>query len=167
TDAPAGLRDVRIERGGLSPAISGGAPATWDGKGWTAVLDVNGTPDPDGFWIKAKGADGRPWWLRGIYALWPTASPRTARIEEWAWFSISAAHAYEPGIAIVSTATITDLPPGTRGIRAAFSVEPVSMPLRQSVLMTLVLPAGLEREHVSVYRRDGPGRAWDWMEAAW
>ena len=165
TGAPAGLRDVRIERGGSRPEQGGGAPATWDGAGWSAVLDVNGTPDPDGYWIKGRSAAGAAWWHRGDYALWPTASPMTARVEDWALFNIDAEHAYESGIAMVRTALITELAPGAVGIRAALCVEPADLPLRAPVPVTLALPPGLSPVHTGLCRRDGPGDAWDWTEA--
>jgi hypothetical protein len=167
TGAPGGLRNVRFERGGTRPEAGIGTPATWDGGGWTAVLDLNGTPDPEGFWLKGTGADHRAWWHRGTYALWPTSSPMVARIEDWAWFDIDAAHAYEPGVAMVRTALITGLAPGAHGVRAACSIEPADMPLRKPVPVTLVLPAGVDPAHTSICRRDADGGEWDWTEAAW
>jgi hypothetical protein len=167
TGAPGGLRSVRFERGGTRPESSIATPACWDGGGWTAVLDVNGTPDPEGFWIKGTGADHRAWWQRGTYAVWPTASPMVARVEDWAWFDIDAAHAYEPGIAMVRSEPITGLPPGAHGVRAACCIEPADMPLRKPVPVTLVLPAGVDPAHTSVCRRDADGGEWEWSDAAW
>ena len=167
TGAPGGLSGVRFERGGSRPDQALSAPATWDGRGWCAVLDVNGTPDPDGFWIKGRGADGRAWWHRGNYALWPSASPMVARIEDWAWFNVDAASAYEPGVVMVRPALITGLAAGASGVRAALSVEPPELPLRKSVSITLVLPAGLSPSHTGMYRRDAADDAWDWEDARW
>jgi hypothetical protein len=167
TGVPRGLRALRIERGGTAPQLAGHTAATWDGAGWAAVLDLNGTPDEDGFWIKGRLPSGREWWHRGAYALWPTASPLSARVEEWGWVTIDAAHAYETGVAMVRSALITDLAPGTSGIRAAFEVDPADMPLREPVPVTLALPPGLDPAHTGMYRRAGPGEAWEWADAAW
>jgi hypothetical protein len=167
TGTPGGMRDVRFERGSARPESSVGTPATWDGRGWSAVLDVSGTPDPDGFWLKGTGADGRASWHRGTYALWPTASPMVASVEDWAWFTIDAAHAYEPGVAMVRTAPITGLPAGAHGVRAAWCIEPAGMPLRKPVPVTLMLPAGVDPAHFGVYRRDADGDDWEWAGADW
>jgi hypothetical protein len=164
--APPGIRSVRIERGRTSPPAPG-AWATWDGSGWSAVLDVNGVPDGDGFWIKARGADGKAWWQRGPYAMWPTSSPMVTRIEDWAWFSVDADAAYESGIAVVRSTTIEGLPPGAAGIRAAADVQPCSMPLKKAVTFTMVLPPGLAPEKVGLCRRDDGLGEWEWNDATW
>jgi hypothetical protein len=164
THTPPGLAGVRIERG-ASNFGDKGARATWDGAGWTAVLDVNGTPDPDGFWIKARAVDGKAWWHRGAYALWPTASPMTTRVEDWAWFNVDVPSAYESGVAMVRTAHVTDLPAGATGLRASVVAEPATMPLRKPVAMTLVLPQGVSARHVGIARRDDEDDEWDWNDA--
>jgi hypothetical protein len=164
TGAPGGLRSVRIERGGTVPAISGGMPATWDGHGWVAVLDVGGLPDPDGFWIKGTGADGRAWWERGVYALWPTASAMTIRIEDWAWLLVPETHTYESGVAMVRSAPVGAVGEGAAGIRAALEVQPVQLPLKRPVTVTLRLPAGLAFERTSLYRRDSDRDEWEWAD---
>jgi hypothetical protein len=163
--APGGLKHVRFERGGNRPESAIGTHATWDGKSWSAVLDVNGTPDPEGFWFKGTLADGKAFWHRGDYALWPTASPMLASIEDWASFTIDAAHAYEPGIVMVRTEPIGGLPAGASGVRAACSIEPADMPLKKPVPLTLELPAGMSPDRVGICRRDGDGDSWDWEGA--
>jgi hypothetical protein len=163
--APGGLRNVRFERGGNRPESAIGTHATWDGKSWSAVLDVNGTPDPEGYWFKGTLADGKAFWHRGDYALWPTASPMLASIEDWASFTIDAAHAYEPGIVMVRTEPIGGLPAGASGVRAACSIEPADMPLKKPVPLTLELPAGMSPDRVGICRRDGDGDSWDWEGA--
>jgi len=173
THTPPGLAGVRIERGG-SNANAMGASATWDGgthpkdgSGWTAVLDVNGTPDTDGFWIKGRATDGKPWWHRGAYALWPTSTPMVTRIEDWAWFDIDPQSAYESGVTMVRTAHVDALPVGATAVRASFVAEPASMPLRKAVAVTMVLPAGLSPAHTGIARRDGETDEWDWSDARW
>ena len=164
THTPPGLAGVRIERG-ASNFGEKGAWATWDGAGWTAVLDVNGTPDPDGFWIKARAIDGKAWWHRGAYALWPTATQMTTRVEDWAWFNVDVPSAYEVGVAMVRTAHVKDLPIGATGVRASVVVEPATMPLRKPIAVTLVLPHGLSSRHVGMARRDDEDAEWDWNDA--
>ena len=164
THTPPGLAGVRIERGG-SNANATAAMASWDGSGWTAILDVNGLPDTDGFWIKARTPDGKSWWHRGAYALWPTASPMTTRVEDWAWFSVDEKSAYEPGVAMVRTAHVDGLPAGASSLRASLVAEPATMPLRKPIAVTLVLPAGLSPEHVGIARRDGDKDDWEWNDA--
>jgi len=166
THTPPGLAGVRIERGG-SNANANGASASWDGSGWSAVLDVNGTPDTDGFWIKGRALDGKPWWHRGAYAIWPTGSPMVARIEDWAWFDVDAPSAYESGVTMVRTAHVEGLPAGATGVRASFVAEPATMPLRKPIAVTLVLPAGLSPAHTGIARRDGEGDEWEWNDARW
>jgi len=166
THTPPGLAGVRIERGG-SNANASGASATWDGAAWTAVLDVNGLPDTDGFWIKGRGLDGKPWWHRGAYALWPTSSPMTTRIEDWAWFDVDVQSAYEPGVTMVRPAHVEGLPAGAVGVRASFVAEPATMPLRKPVAVTLVLPAGLSPAHTGIARRDRESDDWEWNDAKW
>lgn len=166
THTPPGLAGVRIERGG-SNTNAKGAWATWDGGGWTAVLDVNGTPDPDGFWIKGRGTDGKAWWHRGAFALWPTATPMVTKIEDWAWFDIDAPSAYESGVSMVRTAHVDGLPAGATGLRASVVIEPATMPLRKPVGITLVLPAGLSPAHTGIARRDNEADEWEWNDARW
>jgi len=167
TNTPPGLRDVHIERGGQRPELSLGSPATWDGAGWTAVLDCSSVPEPDGFWFKAQAASGKAWWQRGSYAMWPTGSDLTSRVEDWAWFDIDPGAAYEPGVAMVRTVPITGVPAGGTGIRATVSVQPVDLPVKRAVQMTLILPAGLRPAHTAIYRRDGPGDNWEFVGAEW
>ena len=166
THTPAGLAGVRIERGTSNPNATA-AWATWDGAGWTAVLDVNGTPDPDGFWIKARTPDGRAWWHRGAYALWPTATPMVTRIEDWAWFDVDVPSAYESGVTMVRTAHVEGLPAGATGVRASFIAEPATLPLRKPVTVTMVLPAGHSPAHTGIARRDGEAGEWEWNDARW
>ena len=163
-NAPPGLRRVRIERGGQ---VVDGASATWDGKRWTAVLFINGLPDPDGYWIKGTLPDGKAWWHRGAYALWPTASPMVTKVEDWAAFMVDPDMAYEPGVVMVRTTPITGVQGGGAGIRAAVDAQPADLPLRGPVTMTLKLPAGLPREHTGLCRRDGDGDSWQWTDAIW
>jgi hypothetical protein len=166
THTPPGLAGVRIERG-ASNFQDKGAWATWDGAGWTAVLDVNGTPDPDGFWIKGRATDGKAWWHRGAYALWPTATPMVTRVEDWAWFDVDVPSAYESGVTMVRTAHVDGLPAGASGVRASFVAEPATMPLRKPVTITLVLPPGLSPAHTGIARRDRETDEWDWYDAHW
>lgn len=165
THAPQGLRGVRIERGGPQAETSGGLPATWDGKRWSAVLYVNGTPDPDGFWIKGKLPDGKAWWHRGAYALWPSGTDMVTRVEDWAWFVVDPSHGYEPGVVMVRSMPITGVQGGGRGIRATLEVQPAELPLRQPVLVTLKLPAGLPSDRTGLCRRDGERDGWEWTDA--
>lgn len=164
-NAPSGLRDVRIERGGTPGGVSDALPATWDGRRWSAVLFVNGTPDPDGYWIKGKLPDGKAWWHRGAFALWPTASPMTTQLEDWAWFTLDAPAAYEPGVVMVRPTAIEGIQGGGEGIRAAFEAQPANLPLRKAITVTLKLPAGLKAERTGLCRRDGPGDGWEWTDA--
>jgi hypothetical protein len=158
---------VRFERGGPRADLTPGAAATWDGAAWSAVLDVSSTPDPEGYWIKGRLANGRAWWHRGAYALWPTASSLVARVEDWAWFGIDAGHAYESGVMMVRPEPISGVASGASGIRAALCVEPATLPLREPVLVTMVLPPGLSPARTALYRRDRSGEVWEWQDAQW
>jgi hypothetical protein len=166
THTPPGLEGVRFERA-TANASALSAWGTWDGSGWTAVVDVNGTPDPDGFWIKGRTPDGKAWWHRGAYALFPTSSPMMTRVEDWAWFDVDVPNAYERGVCMVRTAHVEGLPAGATGLRASVVAEPATMPLRKPIAMNLVLPAGLSPLHTSIARRDGEGDEWEWTDAKW
>ena len=166
TGTPPGLTAVRIERG-ASQAASLGAWATWDGSGYSAVLFDNGTPDADGYWIKARGADGRSWWNRGTYELWPTMSQMVARVEDWATFVIDESAGYEMGVAMVRPVPITGLPAGAVGERAAVDVQPCGLPLKKAIEMVMVQPPGLPHDRVGMCRRDDEGAEWEWSEARW
>jgi hypothetical protein len=166
THTPPGLAGVRFERGGTNAGATG-AWASWDGSGWTAVLDVNGLPDSDGYWIKGRTPDGKQWWHRGAFALWPTSSPMTTHVEDWAWFDVDATSAYEAGVTMVSTAHVEGLPAGATGVRASFIAQPASMPLRKPVAVTMALPAGISPAHIGIARRDNEHDDWEWNDAKW
>ncbi|MCE9626343.1 MAG: M23 family metallopeptidase, partial [Candidatus Eisenbacteria bacterium] len=165
TGAPDGLRNVRIERGGTRPETSTSVPASWDGRGWSAVLYMNGVPDPDGLWIKGKLADGKAWWHRGSYSLWPTGSAMITKLDDWAWLQIGPDQAYEQGVVMVRSAPIDAVAPGASGIRAALEVQPADLPVRKPVWVTLKLPPGVSAARTGIGQRDHEGRGWDWNDA--
>ncbi|MCE9627269.1 MAG: hypothetical protein K8R56_05050, partial [Candidatus Eisenbacteria bacterium] len=165
TGAPDGLRNVRIERGGTRPETSTSVPASWDGRGWSAVLFMNGVPDPDGLWIKGKLADGKAWWHRGSYALWPTSSAMVTKLEDWAWLQIGPEQAYEQSVVMVRSAPIDAVASGASGIRAALEVQPADLPVRKPVWVTLKLPPGVSAARTGIGQRDHEGQGWDWNDA--
>ncbi len=165
--APPGLRDVRMERGVLHGLASDSALATWDGRGWTAVMDLSNTPDPDGLWIKGRRTDGTAWWQRGSFALWPTGNTLEIRVEDWASARIEPGRMYETGVVVARSASLTSLPAGALGVGGAVELQPVSPPLARSVPVMLEVPAGLSRDRLGVYRRDQEGDTWDWADADW
>lgn len=165
--APAGLRDVRFERGVARGLASDSALATWDGRAWSAILDLSNTPDPEGLWIKGARADRTAWWQRGSFALWPTGSPLPMRLEDWAGTRIERDRVYEPGVIVARTTSITGAPAGARGVRAAVELLPVSPPLQKPIPLMLAPPADLPREKLGVYHRDRDTDAWDWIDADW
>jgi len=166
TGVPRGVTGVHLDRGNTAPE-GGEAAATWDGAGWCAVLNLNGMPDDDGLWIKARGADGKAWWNRGAYTLWPTASLLVAHLEDWGWFDVDPGSAYEPGAAMVRSTLIDGLPPGATGVRAAMDAQPASTPLKKAIDVTLVLPPGLPHDRTGMCRRDDAGAEWEWNDARW
>jgi hypothetical protein len=165
--APAGLRDVRIERGRARSVPEDAAVATWDGAAWSAVLHLGGTPDADGFWIKSTSSDGRPWWSRGAFALWPSGTALVARLEDWASLEVEAGAIYEPGVTMLRSVPLTGVTSGAAGLRAGLEVQPRDLPLRTPVRLALALAPGQAPAGVGLYRRDGPGRDWSWLEAEW
>lgn len=165
TGAPDGLRGVRFERGGTRPETSGSVAASWDGRGWSAVLDMNGLPDPDGLWIKGRLPDGKAWWHRGSYALWPSGTAMITKLEDWAWLQIGPDQAYESGVVMVRSAPIDRLTPGASGVRAALEVQPADLPVRKPVWVTLQLPPGVPAERTGIAQRDHEGEGWDWNDA--
>ena len=165
--APAGLREVRIERGAARGSSEDTARATWDGHAWNAVLHVNGTPDPDGLWLKATGPDGKTWWHRGPHALWPTNSELIGHVEDWAAFGVLPGSTYEDGVVMSRGTPLTDVPPGAAGIRATLELLPVMPPLREPAIIVLSLPQGVDRDRVGVMHRDGEGETWEWTDARW
>jgi hypothetical protein len=76
---------------------------------------MNGTPDPDGLWIKATGPDGKAWWHRGPHALWPTNSELIGHVEDWAAFGVLPGSTYEDGVVLSRGTPLTDVPPGAAG----------------------------------------------------
>jgi hypothetical protein len=165
--APPGLRDVVLERGVPRGLASDSARATWDGRGWSAVMDLSNTPDPEGLWIKGTRTDGTAWWQRGSFAFWPTGTSLPVRIEDWASVRVEPGRAYESGVLVARTASLSNLPAGAPGVGGVVELQPVSPPLSHSVPVTLTPPAGLSRDRLGVYRRDRDGEAWDWADADW
>ncbi len=163
--APDGLRKVRFERGGTHPETSGSVSASWDGRGWSAVLEMNGVPDPDGLWIKGVLPDGKAWWHRGSYALWPTSSVMVTKLEDWAWLQISPEQAYESNVIMIRSAPIDHLPEGASAIRAALEVQPADLPVRKPVWVTLKMPPGLPYARTGIGQRDQAGQGWSWNDA--
>lgn len=164
TGTPPGLHAVRIERGGSAPENSGGVDASWDGQSWSAVLNITGTPDPDGLWIKGRLADGKAWWHRGGWALWATGTPFVIKHEDWAWCTFQPEQVYTNDVVMVRTVPIAGLVPGVTPVRAAFEVLPAAMPVRQPITIWLRLLPGMPHERLGVYRRDGDGDAWEWAD---
>jgi len=165
---PGGLRDARIERGRTRGVPEDAAVATWDGRAWSAVLLVSGTPDPDGFWFKAKDAAGKDVWNRGAFALWPTNSSLASRVDDWASLIVEPGAPYEgAGVAAVRPVPLGRVPAGAEGLRAAVEVLPVSPPLREAAKLSIELPEGVSAERVRVCRRDGDADDWDWLDAAY
>ena len=165
--APAGLHDVRIERGAARPLPEDVAIATWDGAAWCAVLNVSGIPDPEGLWIKGRRADSTVWWHRGTYALWPMGTQLPVRVEDWATARIERDRVYESGVVMVRTVPLTGLAAGAAGVRAALELAPATPPLRGPAEVTLSLPADHPRDRMGVYRRDGDAGRWEWADAEW
>ncbi len=167
TVAPAGLHDVRIERARARGVPAAGAVATWDGAGWCAVLDASGAPDAEGFWIRGVNASGEAWSSRGTFELQPTGTALPGRIGDWATFALEPAAVFEPGVVLARATPLDGLPAGTHGARAALELAPVHLPLAAPMKLALAPPAGLAPARVGVFRRDGPGRAWGWIESTW
>jgi hypothetical protein len=167
TRAPAALRDVRIERGAPRGLASDSALATWDGRAWSAVLDLSNTPDPDGLTIRGTRADGTAWWQRGSFALWPSGTGLPVRVEDWAEAKVELERVYDAGVLVARPTSHTGLPAGATGVRATFELLPVSPPLRGAVPVTLAVPRDLAREKLGVYHRDREGEAWEWTDADW
>ena len=165
--APPGLRDVRFERGVARGLASDSARATWDGRGWSAVMDLSNTPDPDGLWVKGTRTDGTAWWQRGSFALWPTGTTLAIRIEDWAGVRVEPGRAYEAGVLVARTASLSNLPIAAPGVGGAIELQPVSPPLARPVPVMLAPPADLSRDRLGVYRRDRDGESWEWADAEW
>ena len=125
---PPGLREVHFERGGTTPETGGSVTASWDGEGWSATLYMNGTPDPDGLWIKGRLPDGKAWWHRGAWSLWAAGSSFTIKQDEWAWCAILPDQVYESGVVLVRARPITGTEPGASPVRAAFELLPADLP---------------------------------------
>ncbi len=164
TGTPPGLRAVRIERGGTAPENSGGVDASWDGASWSAVLNMTGTPDPDGLWIKGRLADGKAWWHRGAWSLWATGTPFVIKHDEWAWTSLPPEQVLENDVVMTRLTPIGGLAPGAVGVRAAFEIQPAAMPVRRPVTLWLRLPVGMARDRLGMFRRDGEGDRWEWAD---
>jgi hypothetical protein len=167
TGVPAPLRDVRIERSRARGVPGDTATATWDGTGWCAVLHAGGVPDNEGFWFRGTTAAGAAWSNRGGFELWPAGTTLLSRVEDWATFALEPASTFEPGVALARVRPLTGVPPGAHGVRAALEVLPVHLPLAGRAKLSLALPAGLPRERVGVYRRDGAASRWSWIESEW
>jgi hypothetical protein len=161
---PPGLRAVRIERGGSVPETSGGVDASWDGESWSAVLNMTGTPDPDGLWIKGRLADGKAWWHRGAWSLWATGTSFMIKQDEWAWCAMLPEQVLENDVVMVRTLPIGGLAAGASPVRAAFEILPATMPVRKPITIWLRLPAGMSRDRLGMYRRDDSGDAWEWAD---
>ena len=161
---PPGLREVHFERGGTTPETGGSMTASWDGEGWSATLYMNGTPDPDGLWIKGRLPDGKAWWHRGAWSLWAAGSSFTIKQDEWAWCAILPDQVYESGVVLVRARPITGTEPGASPVRAAFELLPADLPVLKPVTVHLRIPAGVSLEHLQMYRRDREGTDWEWAD---
>lgn len=162
---PAGLRDVRFERAG--PAADLGAPvrASRDGADWVAILHANGLPDTEGLWVKGTLPNGRAWWHRASWGLWPIGSAMVARLDDGATLASPPGSEWEAGVMLVRGVTTTGLTSGATAVRAALEALPVQPPLRRAVTVTLPVPSGASRDHVVMMRRDGEGERWEWVES--
>lgn len=163
--APAGLRDVRFERAGPAAEVNAPVRASRDGADWVAVLHANGLPDADGLWVKGTLPNGRAWWHRASWGLWPIGSAMVARLDDGATLAAPPGSEWEAGVMLVRGATTTGLPSGATAVRAAMEALPVQPPLRRAVTVTLPVPPGASREHVVMMRRDGEGERWEWVES--
>ncbi|HEV2106168.1 MAG TPA: M23 family metallopeptidase, partial [Candidatus Eisenbacteria bacterium] len=166
TGAPAGLTRVRIERARVREDISAGSPATWDGAGWCAVLYVSGIPDEEGFWIKGRLPDGRAWWSRGPYQLWPAGTLMLIQADATANTGIGAGQVFENDVAL--TRMWAAGAPGEDGlvpVAAAMELLPATLPLKHPIPIVLTLPAGMSPSRVGIYHRAAPEGPWDFLGA--
>ncbi|MEO5989462.1 MAG: M23 family metallopeptidase, partial [Candidatus Eisenbacteria bacterium] len=161
--APAGLRQVRIERGREG---RGATAATWDGTAWVAVLEMNGIPDEEGFWIKGVSGDGKAYWQRGSFRVWPAGTDMLMQADAAVSVGIGVDQVFEP---LVSLTRMLPLDPAPGGGRVAVAPTlqwlPADLPIRRPVRLVLGLPPGIANDRVSIYRRDGAGRPWEFMRA--
>ncbi len=160
---PPGLRQVRIERGREG---RGAAVASWDGTAWVGVLEMSGIPDEEGFWLKGVAADGKAYWQRGSFRIWPAGTDMLMQADVGANVGIGSAQVFEP---LVSLTRMLPLDPSPGGGRVAVAPTlqwwPADLPIRRPVPLVLALPVGMRRDRVGIYRRDRAGRPWEFVRA--
>jgi hypothetical protein len=163
TGAPAALDSVRIERA-RDAAL--GEAAQWDGSGWVAILSGEGLPDREGFWIKARRADGRAWWHRAAFELWPAGANVSVSPAPGLRLPIAFTDVFEYGLVLAQVLPGTNAP--AQGLSAAgqrFGVWPEDLPLRRSPSVVLPVAPGDSAAGLGLYRRRARG-AWEWLGAA-
>lgn len=160
---PPGLRQVRFERGreGQPSAL-----AHWDGSGWVAILEMTGIPDEEGFWLKGIAADGKAYWQRGAFHIWPAGTNQLLQADPAANVGIGAGQIFEPSITITRMLPLDRSPgAGRTALTPTLQWWPNDLPIRTPVPLVLALPMGLSRERVGLYRRDRAGGAWEFVRA--
>ena len=160
---PPGLKQVRIERGREG---RGGAPAMWQDGAWVAVLEMSGIPDEEGFWLKGTSADGKAYWQRGSFRIWPAGTDMLLQADPAANVGIGLGQVFEPLVAITRMLPLDVSPGGGRtAITPILQWLPTDLPIRRPVPIVLSLPAGMRPERVSIYRRDRIGEPWEFMRS--
>ncbi len=160
---PPGLRDVRIERGRENRGV---AQAMWDGSAWVCVMEMAGIPDEEGFWFKGTGADGKPYWQRGSFRIWPAGTNMLLQAAEGANVGIGLGQVFEPLVSLTRILPLDAAPGGgLKAITPTLQWLPNDLPVRRPVPLVLALPAGVPFARVCIYRRDAAGRPWEFVRA--
>jgi hypothetical protein len=165
--APAGLHAVRIERARERSDVDPGEPATWDGRAWSVVLNASGIPDEDGLWIKGRTPDGRAWWSRGTYALWPAGTPMLIQAAQGMNTGLGATQVFEPSIVLTHVQPASGVPAGSTALTAVLQLLPADLPVQKPIPVVLELPASLGHDRVGMYHRADDSQDWDWVSARW
>jgi hypothetical protein len=159
---PPDVDSLRIERANDERL---GAPATWDGSGWCAVVSGEGLPDGEGFWIKGRHPDGTAWWNRAAYKLWPAGADITVQPEPGMRVPIGLADVFEYGIVLTQVLPRVEAP--AQGLASAglrMRVWPEDLPLRRALKISLPLAPDDSARGLGLYRRRGTDD-WEWVGA--
>ena len=160
---PPGLQQVRIERGREG---RGSAPAMWQGGAWVAVLEMSGIPDEEGFWLKGTGADGKAYWQRGAFRIWPAGTNMLLQADPAANVGIGLAQVFEPLVALTRMMPLDPAPGGGRtAVTPTLQWLPADLPIRLPVPIVLSLPVGVGPQRLGLYRRKHAGEPWEFVRA--
>jgi hypothetical protein len=155
---PQGTRDVR-----LGFDAEPGTPATLEAGAWCAVLRARS--GPAGLFARGQAADGRSWEGHALVRLWSSdADGDAAPLGGGGTLLLPRDAFYEPQLLVIASSPAPEA--GRAGaLGGSWTIAPPRAPVRHPVAMEVVLPPGVDPQHVDLYRAGDAG--WTPLRARW